>query len=70
MELICKNPNQRERKTCNDVDYDDCKDCPCLCSWDWVGGWYTRCNNKTPIKTGDLLQPLEKEVPCHRRKDK
>jgi len=70
MQQTCKNPSQATRKTCNDIEFNACEGCPALCSWDRVGGWYTRCNNKTPIKFGDTLSVLEKECPCHRRKDK
>jgi len=69
--MKCCNKAQTVQRTCNDVDFEICEDCPSLCSSDWVGGWYIRCNNKVPIKFGEIIQPPGRGYPqVHRRKDK
>jgi len=66
----CRNKAQNTHQTCNDVVFNDCEDCPVLCSWDAGAGLYVRCNNAVPIKFGETVEHPERVCPCHLRKDK
>jgi len=56
--MKCRNEAQTTRQTCNDVDYVQCDGCSVLWSHDCSGGWFTRCDNRIPIKFGETVESL------------